>query len=103
MRNEAGAAARRIARDVARLRTARGETQRELAERLGMTDSMISRLESGTHLPTLATLCRIADGLGQRLEIVFHEHEHAHVDGTRHTHPHRHGDGDHDHAHEDER
>jgi transcriptional regulator with XRE-family HTH domain len=93
-------AAVRLARQVSALRTARGETQKQLAERLGMTDSMISRLESGSHLPTVATLCRIAEGFGRRLDIVFHEHEHEHADGTRHTHAHRHDDDEHAHDHE---
>jgi transcriptional regulator with XRE-family HTH domain len=93
-------AAARVARQLAELRAARGETQKQLAQRLGMTDSMISRLESGSHLPTVATLCRIAEGFGRRLDIAFHEHEHAHSDGTRHTHVHGHDDVDHRHEHE---
>ena len=64
-----------------------------------MTESMISRLERGDHVPSLKTLCRIADAFGRRLEIVFHEHEHVHADGTRHTHPHSHYDPDHQHDH----
>ena len=99
MDDRAAEAAIRLARQVSALRAARGETQRQLAERLGMTDSMISRLESGSHLPTVATLCRIAEGLGRRLDFVFHEHEHEHADGTRHSHPHRHDD-QHDHRHD---
>ena len=90
------------ARKLLALRTASGETQRQLAQRLGMTESMISRLERGDHMPSLKTLCRIAAAFGRRLEIVFHEHEHEHADGTRHTHPHRHDDPDHRHTHGDE-
>jgi transcriptional regulator with XRE-family HTH domain len=89
----------RVARQLAQLRAARGETQKQLALRLGMTDSMISRLESGSHSPTLTTLCRLAEGFGRRLEIAFHEHEHQHADGTRHTHVHGHADGAHRHDH----
>src|SRR5271166_2681246 len=55
-----------------------------------MTESMISRLERGDHVPSLKTLCRIADAFGRHLEIVFHEHGHVHADGTRHIHPHSH-------------
>ncbi len=65
------------------LRGEAGETQREMASRLRMTESVISRLERGDHLPSLKTLCRIAQAYGRRLEIVFHEH----ADGTRHAHP----------------
>lgn len=85
------------------LRAASGETQRQLAQRLRMTESMISRLERGDHVPSLKTLCRIADAFDRRLEIVFNEHEHGHEDGTRHSHPHRHDDPDHRHVHGDER
>jgi DNA-binding XRE family transcriptional regulator len=57
-----------------------------------MTESMISRLEHGDHVPSLKTLCRIAGAFGRHLEIVFHEHEHVHAEGTRHVHPHSHYD-----------
>ena len=90
------------ARQLAELRRNAGVTQRQLARRLGMTESMISRLERGDHLPSLKTLCRIAEAFGRRLEIGFHEHEHTHADGTRHSHPHGHADPDHRHSHESE-
>lgn len=64
-----------------------------------LAKSMISRLESGDHVPSVKTLCRIADAFGRRLDIVFHEHEHEHADGTRHSHPHSHVDSDHGHRH----
>ncbi|MBF8299067.1 MAG: cro/C1-type protein [Dehalococcoidia bacterium] len=70
-----------------------------LAVRLGMTESMVSRLEGGSHVPSLRTLCRIADVFGRRIEIVFHDHEHAHDDGTQHSHIHSSGDPEHDHLH----
>jgi transcriptional regulator with XRE-family HTH domain len=87
------------ARKLAALRAASGETQKNLAQRLRMTESMISRLERGDHVPSLKTLCRIAEAFDRRLEIVFHEHEHEHADGTRHSHPHRHDDPGHRHGH----
>jgi transcriptional regulator with XRE-family HTH domain len=96
------AIAAQCARMLLDLRVASGETQRQLAERLGMTESMISRLERGDHMPSLKTLCRIARAFGRRLEIVFHEHEHTHADGTRHSHPHDHLDPDHRHRHRNE-
>ncbi len=98
--NKSAAIAARCARRLLELRAATGETQKQLARRLRMTESMISRLESGAHVPSLATLCRIADAFDRRLEIVFHEHEHVHLDGTRHSHPHNHTDLDHQHDHE---
>jgi transcriptional regulator with XRE-family HTH domain len=81
------------------LRGEAGETQRQVAQRLQMTESMISRLERGDHVPSLKTLCRIAEAYGRRLEIVFHEHEHQHADGAHHSHPHGHESPDHQHAH----
>jgi transcriptional regulator with XRE-family HTH domain len=97
--------AKLFAHQLAELRAQRGETQKQLATRLGMTESMVSRLESGDHLPSIATLCRIANGFERRLEIAFHEHEHEHehehADGIRHKHVHGHDDFDHMHDHED--
>jgi len=101
--NDSAALAARCARQLLELRAHTGETQKQLAARLHMTESMISRLEGGDHVPGLRTLCRIADAFGRHLEIVFHEHEHVHADGTRHTHPHDHRDPEHQHGHgEDE-
>src|SRR6516164_3863485 len=101
--NDAKALAAQCAQRLLELRAHSAETQKQLAKRLKMTESMISRLESGDHVPSVKTLCRIADAYGRRLEIVFHEHEHEHADGTRHSHPHSHFDPDHQHDHGDER
>jgi len=98
-RNDSLAMAGQCARKLLELRRNSGETQAKLAKRLRMTESMISRLESGDHVPSLKTLCRIADAFGRRLEIVFHEHMHIHEDGTRHSHPHSHSDPGHKHDH----
>ncbi|HEY3908762.1 MAG TPA: helix-turn-helix domain-containing protein [Stellaceae bacterium] len=98
--NDSAVLASQCARQLLELRARSGETQKRLAQRLGMTESMVSRLERGDHRPSLKTLCRIADAFGRRLEIVFHEHQHSHPDGTRHSHPHSHLDPDHRHAHD---
>ncbi len=100
--NNSSVVAAQCARKLLELRAHTQETQKHLATRLHMTESMISRLESADHVPSLKTLCRIADAFGRRLEIVFHEHEHRHADGTRHTHPHRHDDPEHQHDDADE-
>jgi transcriptional regulator with XRE-family HTH domain len=92
------ALAARFAQQLAALRADRGETQKQLATRLGMTESMISRLENGEHLPSLRTLCRIAAGFDRTLEVDFHEHEHAHSGGVRHSHVRDH-DSTHTHGH----
>jgi transcriptional regulator with XRE-family HTH domain len=97
--NDARVLAEQCALRLLELRANATETQKQLAKRLKMTESMISRLESGDHVPSVKTLCRIADAFGRRLEIVFHEHEHEHADGTRHSHPHSHFDPDHRHKH----
>ena len=102
IRNASLAMAGECARKLLELRRNAGETQATVAKRLRMTESMISRLESGDHVPSLKTLCRIADAFGKRLEIVFHEHMHTHEDGTRHSHPHSHRDPAHRHSHGDE-
>jgi transcriptional regulator with XRE-family HTH domain len=99
-RNDSAAMAGQCARKLLELRRDAGETQATVAKRLKMTESMISRLESGDHVPSLKTLCRIADAFGRRLEIVFHEHMHTHEDGTRHSHPHSHNDPDRGHEHD---
>ena len=97
--NNAKAIAANCARTLLKLRAETGETQLQLAKRLRMTESMVSRLESGAHTPNLRTLCRVANAFGRQLEIVFHEHEHSHADGRRHSHAHHHLDPDHRHSH----
>jgi len=52
-----------IAQDVAERRQQRGLSQRELAERVGTTQSAIARLERGGRPPRIDTLLRIADAL----------------------------------------
>lgn len=48
-----------------------GLTQHELACRLGRTQSMVARWESGDHEITLATLARLAEGLCCDLVVRF--------------------------------
>ena len=52
-------------------REERGLSQRELAERMGTTQSVVGRLEAGGSTPTITTLELIADALGLRLELRF--------------------------------
>ena len=56
---------------IARLRIAKGLTQEELAERAGVRQPNIARLESGKHQPTLDLLRRVAEALGYRLDLRF--------------------------------
>lgn len=48
-----------------------GLTQKELAERTGIAQSDISRLESGNANPSIKTLQRLAEGMGMKLKIEF--------------------------------
>ena len=46
-------------------------TQKELAERSGINQADISKIENGTRNPSLNLLKRLADGMGLRLKIEF--------------------------------
>ncbi len=48
-----------------------GITQQVLAQRSGIRQSVISRLERGNGNPSVKTLQRLAEGMGMRLELVF--------------------------------
>ena len=53
------------------LRIARGLTQAELAEKAGVRQPNIARMESGKHQPTLDMLRRVAEAMGYRLDVRF--------------------------------
>ena len=46
-------------------------TQKELADRTGIKQSNISRLEKGTYNPSLSSLKKVAKGLNKELHIEF--------------------------------
>lgn len=69
------APAENLARLIIHKRTELGLSQEELAERMGTTASVISRLESGQHSATIKTLQRIAAALERRLVVGFAEDE----------------------------
>ena len=48
-----------------------GMTQKELAEKTGITQGDISRLENGNANPSLRTLLRLAEGMGMKLRLEF--------------------------------
>lgn len=60
-----------IRRNLIQARIDAGLTQKELAERSGIRQSNISRIESGSATPTLQTLKAIANGIGKKLKITF--------------------------------
>lgn len=48
-----------------------GLTQKQLAERTGIAQADISKLESGNGNPSIKTLQRLAAGMGMRVKIEF--------------------------------
>lgn len=60
-----------IKRSLIQARIDAGLTQKELAEKSGVRQSNISRIESGSVIPTLQTLNAIAKGTGKKLKISF--------------------------------
>ena len=53
------------------LRCKENLTQQQLAEKTGLRQSNISRIENGTCVPSIQTLELIAKGLGKTLKIEF--------------------------------
>ena len=52
-------------------RTSKNLTQKELAERSGINQADISKLENGTRNPSVNLLKRLAEGMGMALKIEF--------------------------------
>ena len=65
------AAEREVMNRIVEARMAQGMTQVELAEACGMKPANLCRLENGNGNPSVATLNKIAQGLGCKLEITF--------------------------------
>lgn len=68
---DAQAAEREVARGIVEARMREGLTQQELARRSGMKPANLCRLENGNGNPSVATLSKIAAGLGRKLEIRY--------------------------------
>ncbi len=60
-----------VIRAMMEARISQNLTQKELAERTGINQADISKLENGTRNPSLKLLKRLADGLGMTLKIEF--------------------------------
>ncbi len=60
-----------VARLLIQFRMKHNFTQEQLARLMGTSTPTISRLESGTHVPSLTTLSRLAEAAGERLVIGF--------------------------------
>ena len=52
-------------------RKAAGLTQKQLADKTGIAQSDISKLETGSANPALRTLQRLAQGMGMKMKIEF--------------------------------
>ncbi len=61
----------RIARMVIARRMMAGWTQQQLAERMGTSHSVISRIESGQHATSVRTLTRLAEAFDTHLVVGF--------------------------------
>ncbi|MBQ9043159.1 MAG: helix-turn-helix transcriptional regulator [Eggerthellaceae bacterium] len=68
---DAQSAERDVMRQIVEARKEAGMTQAELAEACGMKPANLCRLENGNGNPSVATLSKIAQGLGRKLEISF--------------------------------
>ena len=60
-----------VIRAIVDARTSQNLTQKELAERTGINQADISKLENGTRNPSVNLLKRLADGMGMALKIEF--------------------------------
>ncbi len=58
-----------LAREIIKARVAAGLSQQELARKMETTQSAVARLESGHHLPSMATLKKLATATGTKLSI----------------------------------
>jgi DNA-binding XRE family transcriptional regulator len=77
------ARAEAVARLLIQFRMKHDLTQEQLAQLMGTSAPTISRLESGTHVPSLTTLSRLAEAAGERLVIGFEKPKAASRKGDR--------------------
>jgi len=52
--------------------------QKDFADKLGITQSMLSRIEGGQVEPSLATLLKLCEISGKSLDWILKEHEEPH-------------------------
>ena len=60
-----------VIRAIVDARTSQNITQKELAERTGINQAAISKLENGTRNPSVNLLKRLAEGMNMTLKIEF--------------------------------
>ncbi len=67
----------KLASALIRLRLAKGLTQEQLAKLLNTKQESIARLESGSSLPSLSTIRKVADALDAEVEINLRPRQHS--------------------------
>ena len=60
-----------VIRAIIDARISQNMTQKELADKTGIAQTEISRLENGTRNPSIKLLQRLADGMGMVLNVSF--------------------------------
>lgn len=60
-----------VIRAIVDARTSQNLTQKQLAEKTGINQADISKLENGTRNPSINLLKRLAEGMGMALKIEF--------------------------------
>ncbi len=80
----------RVATELIKLRLSCGLTQADLAKAVNTQQSSIARMESGSYLPSLSMIKKIADVLDADLEIKLKQRGHPHrafsiADRERHS------------------
>ena len=66
-----------VIRALVNARTSQNLTQKQLAERTGINQADISKLENGTRNPSINLLKRLADGMDMLLKIKFIPKQHV--------------------------
>ena len=61
---------KQIGQRIQELRKEQGMTQTQLAEKCGMAQPNIARIEAGTYATSIDVLSRIAEALGKKIELV---------------------------------
>ena len=63
----------RIGQRIAELRKGQGMTQTQLAERCGLQQAHIARIEAGRYSVGLDTLAQIADAMGMKIDFIIND------------------------------
>lgn len=63
--------AKEIRDAIIEIRKSKGISQKELAQKTGISQTNISKIENGYYVPSISVLKRIADGLEKRLNVEF--------------------------------